>query len=162
LDTKAVIACMAYVDLNPLRANMCDVPEADPFSSLYYRCNAITQENFTSSPLPTGLIDLQQLDQNGRATFLPVNTHEYIDLLDAAARCPHPRKKGVMSAFIKPVLERLGISKSAWVDLEQSFKCDFHVLVGSGNAILHACESLGKKTAWGRRACQDFFNDSPG
>jgi len=37
LDDAAVIACMAYVDLNPIRAGICDTPEASDYTSIQQR-----------------------------------------------------------------------------------------------------------------------------
>ena len=36
-DNGAVLACMAYVDLNPVRAGLAEVPEASEFTSIYDR-----------------------------------------------------------------------------------------------------------------------------
>ncbi len=161
LDTRAVVACMTYVDLNPTRAEMCDVPEADPFTSLYYRVKAASKDTGAHEPLPSGMIHLDNQTMNTHAPRILVNTLEYIELVDLTARHSRPDKRGILSPQALPVLQRLGISKSSWQDLETRFSKHFHVLVGCSDSLEQACHSLGKKYAWGQKNCRDFFHGSP-
>ncbi len=160
LDLRAVVACMTYVDLNPTRAAMCDVPEADPFTSLYYRVKAASDDTDAQEPLPPGMIHLDTQTADTQAPRMLVNTREYFELVDLTARQSRPDKRGTLSSQTQPVLERLGISKSSWQDLETRFSKHFHVLVGSDASLEQACQSLGKKYAWGQKDCRDFFRGS--
>ena len=160
LDTRAVVACMTYVDLNPTRAKMCDVPEADPFTSLHYRVKAATEDIDAHEPLPSGMIHLDKEAINSQVPRILVSTLEYIDLVDLTARQSRPDKRGILSPQALPVLQRLGISKSSWQDLETRFSKHFHVLVGCSASLEQACHSLGKKYAWGQKHCHAFFDES--
>ena len=44
LDTEAVLACMAYVDLNPIRAGLCDSLTRSEFTTIQRRLRALEQQ----------------------------------------------------------------------------------------------------------------------
>jgi hypothetical protein len=80
LDERALLACMAYVDLNPVRASMSDSPETSDHTCVKQRIDALekkqpekkTIESFVGSKadeigLPFRLIDyLELIDWTGR------------------------------------------------------------------------------------------------
>src|SRR6516162_8445937 len=43
LDESALVACLAYVDLNPIRARVAETPETSRFTSVYERIQALDQ-----------------------------------------------------------------------------------------------------------------------
>jgi hypothetical protein len=53
LDEPALIACLAYVDLNPIRARLAETPETSPFTSVFERLHAQLQYSETA-PFPQG------------------------------------------------------------------------------------------------------------
>jgi hypothetical protein len=56
LDEKALAACMAYVDLSPVRAGLAEVPEASEYTSIKERAKVLTQsqrDEEEKTPHPT-------------------------------------------------------------------------------------------------------------
>jgi len=69
LDARAVLACMAYVDLNPIRAAMARTPEKSDYTSIQERI--LQPEN-------TSLKPFSEQDDNG----IPFGLKDYLELVD--------------------------------------------------------------------------------
>ena len=155
LDAQAVIACMVYVDLNPVRAQLCELPEEDPFTSLSQRLRT-----FQNTTPDTKALTRLGAPRNAKDRIqISLSLEEYATLVDNSARQRRSDKAGVLSNTAKPILERLGFNDIRWRDLEDRFTRHFHVLVGHGSSIRQACNKLGQRYAWGQSACDEFFGE---
>jgi len=156
LDDQAVAACMIYVDLNPLRAGMCENPEDDEHTSLYARTTQKTENiehptNYTTALLPFSSADTPSVQT------LPFTQSEYLNLLDNAARLAKPGKRGKLDNKARHTLCRLGIIPDHWSTITTEFDQRFHRVVGETTNILAATKALGTSRAWGSNACRQFF-----
>ena len=50
LNEQAVLACMAYVDLNPIRADICDTLEDSEYTSIKQRIDSLS-ETLSNKPV---------------------------------------------------------------------------------------------------------------
>ena len=48
LDEQAILSCMVYVDLNPIRANICQTLEDSDYTSIKQRIDGLSQTEQTS------------------------------------------------------------------------------------------------------------------
>ncbi|WP_444935322.1 hypothetical protein ACJJIW_12370 [Microbulbifer sp. JMSA004] len=77
LDEKALAACMAYVDLNPIRANITKTPEDSDYTSIQLRIrSAITAEQ------PKSLLPFVGDERLNMPKGLPFQLGHYLELVD--------------------------------------------------------------------------------
>jgi len=100
LDEDALLTCMAYVNLNPVRAKMSDSVETSEYTSAYERIHGVVQQNekpleytFTKKPL-FGFIG----DENEQSTRgIPFWLLDYIELVDWSGRIIREDKRDAIS-----------------------------------------------------------------
>ena len=103
LDTRAVLACMAYVDLNPIRAAMARTPEQSDYTSIQER---ILQ------PEDSCLRPIAEQDDVG----IPFDLKDYLELVDWGGREIKHNKRGYIPAHAPPILTRLKMDAAPVLD----------------------------------------------
>lgn len=154
LNEKALAACLAYVDLNPVRAAMAATPETSNFTSIRKRIQH-AQHNVASQPL-----DLHPFAGNPREEMpkgLPFRLLDYLELVDWTGRHLRDDKRGAIAGTLPPILERLAIEPKQWLELSQHFESRFKGLVGAGHALKAACQQLGYRRTPGLGHCRALF-----
>jgi putative transposase len=126
LDEAALAACMAYVDLNPIRANMASTPEASDHTSVQFRIKAAR-----NGKKPTSLMPFVGSPCKDMPSGLPFTLCDYLALVDVTGRELSHHKKGLIRDKERPLLERLNLSPEQWAELTQHFEARFHHAAGS-------------------------------
>lgn len=82
LDSTAILSCVMYVDLNPIRAGMAGSLERSDFTSIQQRllCRTMSRSADAVAPPAPILLNFKTLLEN-----LTLFEHEYIELLQTAA-----------------------------------------------------------------------------
>ncbi|MGL6158957.1 hypothetical protein [Microbulbifer sp.] len=156
LDERALAACLAYVDLNPIRAQMAETPEESAHTSVKRRIAAAKQ-----GEQPQSLFPFVGNPREPMSAGIPLRLEDYLALVDWTGRALRGDKRGAISDRLPPILERLQIDPRNWLYLSRNFESRFRSLVGSAQSIRTACEQLGKRWAQGVRECERFFSPSP-
>jgi REP element-mobilizing transposase RayT len=143
LDEKALLTCMAYVDLNPIRAAMANTPEQSDFTSV--------QQRIEQSGNPHLRPFSGQSDDSGG---IPYSLKDYLELVDWAGRAIRSDKNGYIPADTPPILSRLGLVTSELADFLNN-KQDFPRAIGPVDQIRTMALKVGgafiKGTAISRR-----------
>ena len=154
LDEAAVLACMAYVELNPIRAKMVDTLENSDHTSIQLRVNAALKGEQPSKLLP--FIGDEQLNQPKGINFA---LKDYLELVDETGRIIRDDKRGSISAHSTKILTRLNISSDNWIKLTSEFGKLFHGPVGETQSLTRYCEHLQKRRRHFSKSCLHFQAD---
>ena len=130
LDEKAVLTCMAYVDLNPIRANMANSPEDSDYTSV--------QERIVSKK--TKLKTLGNHDED-----IPFALDDYLQLVDCTGRAIVGESKGFVPDDLPDILHRLGLNAEIWLEEIKFFDKWYYKAIGTVNNLKKYCKSINQK-----------------
>lgn len=153
LDEQALAACMAYVDLNPIRAKMADTPEQSEYTSAKVRISARSQSLNDPRQQPSSLMPFVGYPREAMPKGLPFRLSDYLAALDWTGRALRDDKRGAIPESYPPMLDRLKVSPKHWLYTSQHFESRFKGLVGTAFRLKHACEQLGYQRTPGRGSC---------
>lgn len=150
LDESALMACMAYVDLNPVRACIAKTPETSRHTSIKRRIEATHQQR-------TRLFPFAGNPRKEMPDGLPFRLTDYITLIDWTGRLVRKDKRGAIDNSLPPILERINQNRESWLYVTTHFESRFKYFVGAAHMIKKACASLGYQRCAGISACTDYF-----
>ena len=156
LDEAACLACMTYVDLNPIRAKIAETPEESEYTSVYERIEARRNAG-PNDIVTTWLCPIGKDDEPNREGLLPINLDEYLDLLDWTGREICADRKGRIPSHLAPILTRLEIDGDRWVDTVTGYGGLFYRVAGRLNSMVQAAKKAGLKWLCGMKASREAF-----
>ena len=153
LDEQALLSCMAYVDLNLVRAAMAKTPEESDYTSLKRRVNywknaserSDCGEGKDRAFQPDNLHPFAGNLREPMAKGIIFNLVDYLQLVDWTGRCIRGDKIGAIEGTAEPILKRLSITPEHWIYLCTNFESRFKGLVGSAHSLKQACDHFGRQ-----------------
>ena len=171
LDEAGLLACAAYVDLNPIRAAMAETPETSLFTGVKDRLDDLSERTASSrmsdhdwersrrrkrsgwlSPIeinetadPTGADlnrDSRRASQKG---FLSISLSDYLQLVDWTGREIRADKRGSIPRHLSPILTRIGLDAPAWCELVVKFGKCFKRVAGSAEHLAEEAQRRGQR-----------------
>jgi len=141
LDETALLSCMMYVDLNPIRANMCEDLEHSDFTSIQERIEHYRQHDKENINVDCALREPKQpaallpfgLTQDSNVIAFPLS--DYLALADWSGRAIHPQKSGYIDANVPKLIEVLGLSDEEWLESIRNFRRHYGNFAGSEEAL---------------------------
>ncbi len=142
LDETALLSCMAYVDLNPIRAKTADSLPSSDFTSIQERIRQFSghqnhvrlqQRRGVKSNLsvPEQPVQLLVFNLSSGENALPFCLSDYLSLVDWSGRHLNPKQQGEINPNQPSVLAHLGIAEDFWLDAMQNFERQYGSFAGS-------------------------------
>ncbi|WP_422137851.1 transposase [Endozoicomonas sp. ALC020] len=153
LDEAALLTCMTYVDLNPIRAGKVETPEESDYTSIQERVEQVTHSETKNQPLTLKPFCLQGQNTD---VALPYLLHDYLELVDWSGRIVRADKKGSIPSCTPPILERLEIDPDEWLKTMQ-WNNRFYRAVGRLKAMKACALEAGQKWLRGLNACSRLY-----
>jgi len=149
LDEAAVLACMTYVDLNPIRAKMANTPEQSDHTSIQLRIRAALK-----GEQPNNLLPFIGNERDNQPNGIAFTLKDYLELVEDTGRIIRNDKRGAISGNSNKLLTRLNISQDNWLKLTTEFGKLFHGPVGTLQELTDYCEHLEKRRRHFAKCCR--------
>jgi REP element-mobilizing transposase RayT len=127
LDAAAVLSCMAYVDLNPIRAKMAKTLKTSKHTSIQKRTEALQQHKCQPCQL-LPFVGNPKLDTSQGIAF---SLKDYCELVDITGRIIRSDKVGAVDSAQSSILNQLGLSEEQWIILTTEFEQHFCYAAGA-------------------------------
>lgn len=155
LDEGAILSCMAYVDLNPVRAGIAATPEQSNFTSIQLRIkSAIKGEQ------PPALMAFTGNEHQQKQTGISFSLKDYLTLVDETGRLFRNDKRGAINTKVANILARLHISDESWLKLTSNFEGIFTGAVGTAAHLCEFSEHVGLQRTHGIANAQACLNSA--
>ncbi len=138
LDEPSVVAAMAYVDLNPVRAKICDSLEDSHHTSAKQRMTKIAAN---SSAGDRSLAPVAGLHGFG---VLSMSQADYLALVDFTGRQIRPDKRGAITGPPPAALRRLGYGSDRWTRQVMAVGSSFNRAVGQVQSLVEKAVEIGQ------------------
>ncbi len=136
-DDRAILAAMAYVDLNPIRAGITRRLDRSQHTSIQSRI-ASTRRN--PETLHTALTPLAGCI----ATHLPINTADYLALVEWTGRQLRPGKRGSIPKDAPSCLHAIEQHPHCWAIRVKSVGSGYWRVIGEFRDMVSIAERLGQ------------------
>ncbi|MCH1918001.1 transposase [Shewanella sp. A3A] len=173
LDEQALLTCMMYVDLNPIREGIADSIVTSDFTSIQARLKEqqnqklITKAKAATEPQRTpkrntsvSLKPLLHFDgamQSDTQTGIPFHFADYLELVDWTGRTIRPDKHGAIADAVPSLLLQLGIAKDAWMHSATEFHKQYAHACGNWAAMCEFKARQGGRWCKGKQYSKDLY-----
>ena len=152
LDEQAIVACMIYVDLNPIRAKMALTPESSDFTSIKTRIDSAKEGS-----IPDTLAPFQGNKNKDKTNGIPFSLKDYIELVDITGRAIREDKPGHIDNNFPSILKRLNIDTETWLFIATTFEESFGPWIGTTLQLQQVCENTEKRWICRSEGCQKLY-----
>jgi REP element-mobilizing transposase RayT len=158
LDEAAVLSCMSYVDLNPVRATMAATPETSDFTSVQQRIEGMSANPKVGQFNRPNLMPLLQSNKDHHVNTIGYGLLEYLELVEWAGRQIREDKRGAIAEDTPPLLQRLGLSDTGYLEFVGGQPKEIKPrVIGAISQIQQAAEKIGQNFLNGMSQARSLY-----
>lgn len=171
-DDGALLACMAYVDLNPVRAGEVLLPEESRFTSLRLRCQGLHARK-SGTDLNEAIVEIDgwlgnaevfgergSQDKSGEKWILPnLKLESYLDLVDWTAKQIKYEGKAWVPEQMTTILERVHLAAEDWVDNICRYQSLFKRVVATEDRMAEVAANWNQQWVSGKAGARNLYCD---
>jgi len=172
LDETALLTCMMYVDLNPVRASIAGSLEDSEFTSIQERIKLFaamskqkskrkkqSKSNAETEQKPLlpfiGNPSLKKDEING----IHFSLTDYFELTEWTGQVIREDKKGHIPSHIQPILQKLGVQQENWTTQVKNFGRNFGRVVGPASQLSSISSQQGLWWIRGSGSCRCLYQN---
>lgn len=147
VDENGLLACMAYVDLNPVRAGMAESLDGSDFSSIQERLLDLSMKRASrrKGTAPSSLAPLADQDSSGDSVRkIPMAFAEYVELLEWTGQALLAGE-AQESVPVPSLLGDYGICPDGWLEVVGEFRLETVSFLGSVESLENLALSSDKR-----------------
>lgn len=178
VDEGAILACMVYVDLNPVRAALASGLEDSCFTSVYDRLNARRAEERLRALGPLERPTQAQRREMDRETEkisaaawlaplsqtkpfgLSLDLDRYLDLVQWTLRALPGSQPGDVPMAVERVLDRFSLDAQRWAENVAAYGSLFHRIVGRSERLAEEARQRGQRWFRGQAGSRRLYGQS--
>jgi hypothetical protein len=141
LDETALLQCMTYVDLNPIRAGIAVAPESSNYTAIQRRISRSGSH---------GLMPFS--DESDQRPSIPCDFKSYMELVDWGGRILLPSEQGATGVKVPSVLKRLNVDSGRLAAYLKAKPDKLPNALGPTAALRRLAQSFGLKFLQGMSA----------
>jgi hypothetical protein len=138
LDETAVLSAMAYVDLNPVRAGICDSLEDSAHTSAKARLDVIEKDRHRIDQPLAPVLGLRGFG------VLALHQRDYLELVDHTGRQLHPGKRGAISGPPPAALARIGFTAGQWQRQVLAVGSGYFRAIGAADLMIEKAQEIDR------------------
>ncbi|MGI3018299.1 alpha-amylase family glycosyl hydrolase, partial [Shewanella algae] len=153
LDEQALLACMMYVDLNPIRAGIADSLQTSDYTSIQERIEEVAEPASANASIKP-LLQFDGAATAAEQSGIPFHFADYLELIDWTGRAVREDKRGFIACSRPKLLLELGISDDAWITSAKEFRHQYSGMSGRWDAMCAMKAKYGGKWCRGKQQSQ--------
>ena len=177
LNEQALLSCMAYVDLNPIRAGLVESLDESEFTSIEQRIKetvdskktekqslVVSQQSLEKSrktnsktPKEAPFINLADFVGGKDVDGIPYRFMDYLELVDWTGRAVLENKRGYIPEAEPRILDKLGFTAEIWLQSVNQFSDHLYSHIGSPEQLKAVCEQKEQKWIAGIKQSRQFY-----